>query len=304
MSNNITNRVKFTTEEDFKKAVELLGSDKDDTQVADIDFNKLIPVSEDLNITSGSGSWMTSHYGFNEEQYNTQEKVVKPIFDKIFNDKLTQEEFTTLATEKIMLLENSKEILEKLGLGWKTEDTGEYNVESRHLDTFIRGYYNLKKYGYTDWYKAHYDMWGTKWNAYDTFIDNVKRTFEFITANSAPIPVYQELADRGLKFAVGYADEDTGSNYGLFQITEHGVKWVFEDDKSYNEKTNLEKVQSIAQALAIQGYGEQYAENYYGKDNYTDREIKEYFGLDRDTFIKSLKIEITRARKTIAEYLE
>ena len=68
-----------------------------------------------------------------------------------------------------------------------------------------------------NWYEWHNKYWGTKWNAYDEYIQVGKSTITFVfsTAWSAPFPIYEKLADEyDFKFTVKYADEAIGSNCG------------------------------------------------------------------------------------------
>lgn len=67
-----------------------------------------------------------------------------------------------------------------------------------------------------DWYRWHLNNWGTKWNAYDSYVEVGKTwvRFVFSTAWSMPYPVYKQLTLLGFDFEVRYADEDYGSNCG------------------------------------------------------------------------------------------
>lgn len=69
-----------------------------------------------------------------------------------------------------------------------------------------------------DWYKWNCKYWGTKWGAYDGYVQVGKTTITFVfsTAWSAPFPIYKQLAkDYDFKFMVRFADEDIGSNCGI-----------------------------------------------------------------------------------------
>ena len=47
----------------------------------------------------------------------------------------------------------------------------------KSLYQFIAGYYNFKKYGFVDWYKWS-QVWGTKWNAYNTIMYDDEAEFD------------------------------------------------------------------------------------------------------------------------------
>lgn len=67
-----------------------------------------------------------------------------------------------------------------------------------------------------DWYVWHNRYWGTKWNAYDSYIKTGKTWVSFIysTAWCIPLPVIMKLKILGFDFELRYADEDIGSNCG------------------------------------------------------------------------------------------
>ena len=73
-----------------------------------------------------------------------------------------------------------------------------------------------KKYGHSDWYSWQCAHWGTKWNAYDAFLDG--SSIQFDTAWSHPEPIIRKLSKIFPKaiFDVKYADEDIGSNFGHY----------------------------------------------------------------------------------------
>jgi hypothetical protein len=76
-----------------------------------------------------------------------------------------------------------------------------------------------------DWYAWHLKYWGTKWNAYDSYIAATPGTITFVfsTAWSTPEPVISKLKLLGFNFELKYADEDIGSNCG---------KMIYNPDKT------------------------------------------------------------------------
>lgn len=87
---------------------------------------------------------------------------------------------------------------------------------------------NWKNYGTNDWYDWNVDRWGTKWDASDVEVgepaisqsdpDSCSVHIEFQTAWSMPGGIFSELIKRHpeLEFAGVYADEDIGSNCGVW----------------------------------------------------------------------------------------
>lgn len=76
----------------------------------------------------------------------------------------------------------------------------------------------LELYGKSNcWFQWSITNWGTKWNAYDSFIDNNNK----ITYNTAwsGVPRLMGLLSQKFpdaEFVYKYADEDTGANVGYF----------------------------------------------------------------------------------------
>ena len=150
-----------------------------------IDFNKVLPMPESLNLDSGSIEYLAIdaiNRKLNERMYRLQPKNCYML--------LSDEEFQkSLAAHK----KTEKEILE-LGLQYIT---------------------NLVRYNATTLYDWCCDNWGTKWNAYsDEKIDDDSISFE--TAWAPPIPVMKKLSADYPELVIEHwwADENVGSNDG------------------------------------------------------------------------------------------
>lgn len=85
-----------------------------------------------------------------------------------------------------------------------------------------------EKYGDNNWYDWSIKNWGTKWNAYDTSLqnDSVLVVLVFNTAWAAPMPVVLALSKKfpDLVFNYSYADEDMGHNLGILAIRKGKIK--------------------------------------------------------------------------------
>lgn len=70
-----------------------------------------------------------------------------------------------------------------------------------------------------NWYDWSIDNWGTKWDVTETFEDE-EGFICFDTAWSTPIELISYLSEKYtlLTFEVHYADEDLGSNCGMYQL--------------------------------------------------------------------------------------
>ena len=174
----------------------------------EVDFNAVIPCPQDLVDTeSGSRQYIvneSSAWKRTDEQNSIQLQL-----ETLYKDTYTQKEFVDLRMDETYNNPYFKMPREQ----WSEETT--INV--------AKGYYNLQKYGYVDWYKFCIDKWGTKWNVdpAETFVDelqdgSLKITFD--TAWSTPAEIWQELANKGLNFNVAYADEDLGNNFGILEV--------------------------------------------------------------------------------------
>ena len=209
MANFIINNIKVRDKiEEFKEA--FLGED------GKVDFNKVIPQPKDLDIDSGSRSWREDMQYFSMEELLLAKQLL-PIFVGIYNmSKIkTQDDF-------VKEVENYT-IYDRMFMS-----TIDLNYYSNSLDNFFkevelkaRGFYNIKKYGSTDWYNWRIANWGTKWNASpDSCIVEMDESkgelyLSFTTAWDAPFNIYSKLAER-FDFSVCYSDEDkAGSNKGL-----------------------------------------------------------------------------------------
>ena len=61
------------------------------------------------------------------------------------------------------------------------------NPEEKHIEAD-------KKRPWFNWFNWNCDNWGTKWNAYDTFIDDRDTYFWFESPWDCPIPVFEKLS--------------------------------------------------------------------------------------------------------------
>lgn len=91
---------------------------------------------------------------------------------------------------------------------------------------------NEERYGYATWYEFAIANWGTKWNAYDIYVDAESITFQ--TAWSTPEPIIKSLSTMipDATIQVKYADEDWGSNCGIYEYKNGEL--MYEEDLSQN----------------------------------------------------------------------
>lgn len=182
MPNHVTNRLTVTGEtEEVKKLFNHIKGIYDDGTDRKIDFNKILPMPESLNIVSGSLPEMAHRllFGGSKSKYF------------INNAEDDQKRFSELS------IDDQKEA----AIG-----------AIQYQDNFV-------KYGHTTWYSWCVDNWGTKWNAYGTGDKrDTENIIFFQTAWNAPIELISKLSEMfpKVRIELKYADEDSGSNTGRF----------------------------------------------------------------------------------------
>lgn len=186
MPNFVTNLVTFEGDENEIKA--LLESIKaDDGKYGSIDFNKIIPMPESLNIECGSST----------------DRGKKMVLDFMVDKML-----------KTGIVNPTDEIVKK----WQEEHKETLSEDDlKDWQLGVQAINNVKDYGYPTWYEWHINNWGTKWNADSTvspLVDDNK--IYFLTAWAAPHKVIDKLAKMhpDIEIQHVWADEDFGQNCG------------------------------------------------------------------------------------------
>ena len=149
------------------------------------DFNKVVPMPEELNIESGSsGDW-----GMRYLLLNAKSSFLWTDDDRSFMERMEKQ---------------------------KEENPDRFNNDVELGKKYLN---NISKYGHTTWYEWHCSNWGTKWNACEVDWVNDNQV-EFETAWSFCFPIVEKLSqlfpDVAIEFS--YADEDSGSNTGTGTI--------------------------------------------------------------------------------------
>lgn len=231
MPNHITNKIEFYgDQENINKVLELIKGKE-----TCIDFEKIIPMPATLHLTSGGHQEQAIQYAMLQKSYDERMKIQDSLknsrcdfygsyFNKVLKHNYTNVALQECATEFEEKLKSGKrDIFDDIdyeGLGIKTfEDLGNAYIN------------NMINYGYDTWYDWSCANWGTKWNAYDTYLDESTNIMEFDTAWSCPLPVLDKLAEicygYGVSFTGKWADEDRGSNVGVFESDCDGDEYWF-----------------------------------------------------------------------------
>lgn len=179
MPNHIVNQLVIIAKK--KRVQEVLlfikGETDEDGTVRYVDFNKIVPMPQDLFIDSSSEG----------------DRGMKYLLAKQKRYFLTPEERKTITDFEESDAERQEKAI-KLGR------------------QYLR---NIANYGHKDWYDWSLVNWGTKWNAYDTQMTS-PNVITFNTAWSGVPALIQKLSEMfpDVTFEYTYADEDTGSNTG------------------------------------------------------------------------------------------
>ena len=231
MPNHITNRIQFFgKQEQINKVFELIKNES-----SCIDFNKLIPMPNELNLPSGGYQEEAVLYAISKKDTMERAKILFALkktpcdyygnyCNKIFNHWSAHEgRMYESAIEFERRLKDGTNKFDQTdydGLGIKTfEDLGNAYIN------------NIIKYGHISWYEWCIDNWGTKWNAYEDHCDQNSNTITFDTAWSCPLKVLEGLAalcyELNVSFSGVWADEDCGSNTGTFESNCVGSEFCF-----------------------------------------------------------------------------
>ena len=187
MPNHVTNRITYSGDRlRIKQMLDEIQNDK--YGIGTIDFNKVIPMPESLNIEAGSRT----------------DKGLKAYKDFIYVRTLGEPDKADL---------HIPEECEAAFLKMRSDVNPEVFALGRIA------FQNIKQYGAPTWYEWCIGNWGTKWNAYDYYDSenySENEDLRFQTAWSAPHPVIAALARKypDISFSHEWADEDIGQNCG------------------------------------------------------------------------------------------
>jgi hypothetical protein len=195
MANHVANRL--TIEGDSKEIAKMLkeirGKAEDGSTLL-IDFNKLIPMPEALNITAGSqANNALKHY----TQYLNDCAAVSDMCVSNGLSENEQSELLRSLLEKYEKPDGNDSPLFRLG-------------EQCHN--------NVRDYGHPTWYEWKKWNWGSKGDAFDQ-MQTYNNVIDFYTANTGVSPIAAALAEKypSLSFSYMYADQDWGCNVGEFE---------------------------------------------------------------------------------------
>ena len=213
MPNWVRTRLTFNGEKnrvaEIKELVKTTGKDDEGRGYTnEFDFNKVVPMPEELDIASSLSGECGMRY-------------------LILKDK-----------HLISWTDDDRSFMERMEKQ-KEKNPNRFNEDIKLGKKYLR---NISKYGYKDWYNFRCDKWGTKWNSSEAewIADNC---VEFETAWGFCHPIVKKLSEMFPDVAIEakWSDEDAGSNTGSIEI--HNKVYIREnypDDRS-NEAYKLYK---------------------------------------------------------------
>ena len=153
------------------------------------DFNKVIPMPESLNITCGTGT--DNAIAILEYEMGNKSKIKAML------------EWTWVKEDKE--INTVKDLYEHL-----KKDTSIKEIREGR-DAIA----NIEEFGCKDWYDWSCKYWGTKWNASNTYVKEIKNNyinFKFETAWSPPLPILESLMEQYpmLKFSLSFEEPGMG----------------------------------------------------------------------------------------------
>ena len=212
MPNHVINHVSFTdcTPARRREILEAIQYDDNGENeyhgIGTIDFNKIIPMPESLDIESGT---RTDH---GIELCLT---AANPLVDYFGEKKMSPDDFTALLARanRGKMFGSYRSSLSKEEI----ERITEHDSAESLMKVGSQALQNVVLFGSPDWYDWRCRNWGTKWNAYDiAAFDEDSDTITFETAWSAPHPILEKLSQMFPEVCISHywADEDIGSNCG------------------------------------------------------------------------------------------
>ena len=212
MPNHVINHVSFTdcTPARRREILEAIQYDDNGENeyhgIGTIDFNKIIPMPESLDIESGT---RTDH---GIELCLT---AANPLVDYFGDKKMSPDDFTALLARanRGKMFGSYRSSLSKEEI----ERITEHDSAESLMKVGSQALQNVVLFGSPDWYDWRCRNWGTKWNAYDiAAFDEDSDKINFETAWSAPHPILEKLSQMFPEVCISHywADEDIGSNCG------------------------------------------------------------------------------------------
>ena len=150
--NNVYNFIRVKGDEEEVKRMMAAVTVMTDEGIPCFDFNKVIPMPEELRVTHDGISAIRGHIN----NYLTMVNPCTPVYDSSF-EKLSDKDFAELY--KAIFKYYNQERTHLVNCYLPSPDAEEARVGEKLA-------HNIEKYGQPTWYEWSIQNWGTKWNAY------------------------------------------------------------------------------------------------------------------------------------------
>ena len=210
MPNHVENIISLSgNEQEIQRMLKRIKSDM--FGVGTVDFEKIIPMPESLNIESGT---------------RTDRGL------RAYRDFIEVYTFGRSARDALKALEDIPQKSEEIFLRQRTD------IRREEWALGKTAWNNIRQYGAPTWYDWCIEHWGTKWNAYgyDEGVDySGNDALCFQTAWAAPHSILEKLSEMfpAVTFEHQWADEDIGHNCGrrCYSGGERTEEYVPESEK-------------------------------------------------------------------------
>lgn len=248
MPNHVRNILRFDCDE--KRRAEILAFiQSDELGPGSIDFNKILPMPESLNMPSGSMTNVAINAYLSAVNPQTPDCGLPKMEVIAFTNTLNQ-----MNAGKHFGLYNAhlpvEDIRGHAETSFFSDEPKQMSADERlaaflgHGKQYVQ---NMLEHGSITWYEWCNRVWGTKWNAYDAG-PGEDGAVTFSTAWDYPEPVIEALSKQfpDATVRIRWADEDLGQNVGAGEY-QGGVLW----DCEYPEPGSAE---AYEMAASIWGY--------------------------------------------------
>jgi len=194
MPNHVTSILRFDGDSD--QINKLLDEIRGEEENQFIDFNKIVPMSDDLQIEASMGPQNAAEWALRDFPTPPKEK---------------------LDVEEAMEKRDYKKLADMMHFDSLMKGDSPLELDDEEWELFLKMMNNKRKHGAYTWYGWANDFWGTKWNAYDqAMVDETAISFQ--TAWCIPHKVLEKLSQMypDVLMRIDFADEDLGSNCGWF----------------------------------------------------------------------------------------
>lgn len=230
MPNHIQNRLKVIGKpKDIKTVLDSLKTVEEGKEIA-MDFNKIIPMPEGMNMEVSSQVTMWAEIVTGQIDFSCLFTTLPDSASNLFK----KGEYGTIS-DRLHASTSMDYILGKRQGNVK-------DLSEKDFDLFIQCLKNYRQHGHNSWYEWNMANWGTKWNAYSQPDKrNTPDTIFFQTAWSSPIKLISILSEKfpSVSMVLTYADEDSGSNTGRIVFKGGEPIEVFQPESQTNEGYEL-----------------------------------------------------------------